>query len=115
MLRYCQCYGWTVEVRSKLWRCRRETACPCFGTRPWYCQQVHHSRSQSAAWHVWLHCVEQIAWLMEPVCFVAQGGDLARNAAFNVKPMQITKEINGVLLTCGSIADDSSKLVLDYL
>ena len=29
--------------------------------------------------------------------------------------MQITKEINGVLLKCGYVADDSSKLVLNYL
>ena len=69
----------------------------------------------SMARQVWLQCVEQIAWLMEPVCFVAQGGDIERNAASDGKPMQITKAINGVLLTCGYIADDSSKLVLDYL
>ena len=45
----------------------------------------------------------------------AQGGDLERNAASDGKPMHITKEINGVLLTCGYVADDSSKLVLHYL
>ena len=53
--------------------------------------------------------------MMEPVCFVAQGADLERNEASDGKLMQITKEINGVLLTYGYIADDSSKLVLDYL
>ena len=52
---------------------------------------------------------------MEPVCFIAQGGDIERHAASDGKLMQITKEINDVLLTCGYIADDSSKLVLDYL
>ena len=62
-----------------------------------------------------LQCVEQIACLMVPVCFVAQGGDLDRNSAADGKPMQIKKEINGVLLTCGYIAGNSSKLVLDYL
>ena len=67
------------------------------------------------AWYVWLQCVEQIAWLIEPICFVAQSGDLERNAASDGKSMQITKEINCVLLMCGYIADDSSKLVLDYL
>ena len=67
------------------------------------------------AWHAWLQCVEQIAWLMKLVCFVAQGGDLERNAASDGKPMQITKKINGVLLTCGNIADNVSKLVLDYM
>ena len=46
---------------------------------------------------------------MEPVRFAAQGGDLERNATSDGKPMQITKEINGLLLTCGYIADDSSK------
>ena len=51
---------------------------------------------------------------MKTVCFIAQGGGLERNAASDGKPMQITKEINGVLLTCGYITDDSSKLVLDY-
>ena len=40
---------------------------------------------------------------------------LERNSASDGKPMQITKEINGVLLTCGYIADDSSKFVLEYL
>ena len=40
---------------------------------------------------------------------------LERNAASDGKPMQITKEFNGVLLTCGSIADDLRKPVLDYL
>ena len=52
---------------------------------------------------------------MEPVCFIAHGGDLERNAASHWKPMQITKKIAGVLLTCGYVADDSSKLVLDHL
>ena len=46
---------------------------------------------------------------------VTQGGDVERNAASDGKPMQITKEINGVLLTCGYAVDDSSKLVLDSL
>ena len=67
------------------------------------------------AWHVWLQCVEQIAWLMKPVCFVAQGGDLEHDAASDGKLMQITKEINGVLLTCGYIADDAILHALDYL
>ena len=44
--------------------------------RSWYCQLVHLSRSHSTAWHVWLQRVEQIAWLLKLVCFVAQGGDL---------------------------------------
>ena len=66
-------------------------------------------------WHVWLQCVEQIPWLIELVCFVVQGDDLERNAASDGKPMQITKEINGLLLTCGYIADNSRKFVLDYL
>ena len=57
----------------------------------------------------------QISWLIEPVCLVTQGGDLERNAASDGKPMQITKEIDGVLLTFGYVADDSSKLVLDSL
>ena len=52
---------------------------------------------------------------MKPVCFVAQGGDLERNATSDGKPIQITKEINDVLLMCGYIADNSSKLVLEYL
>ena len=51
---------------------------------------------------------------MDPVYF-AQGGELERNAASDGKPMQITKEINGVLRTYDYIADNSSKLVLDYL
>ena len=54
--------------------------------------------------------------LVELVCITAHGGDLERNVdADNEKPMQITKEIDGVLLTCGYIADDSSKLVLNSL
>ena len=44
------------------------------------------------AWYVWLQCGVQIAWLIEPVCFVAQGGDLERNAAYDGNPMKITKE-----------------------
>ena len=74
-------------------------------------KSIHLSTSQSMAWHVWLQFVEQIACLMEPVCFVAQGGDHERNEISDEKPMQITKEINGLLLTCGYIADVSSKLV----
>ena len=70
----------------------------------------------STALHVWLQCGERIPWSIEPVCFVAQGGDLERNAASNGKPVQITKEIEGaLLLTYGYIASDSSKLVLDSL
>ena len=60
--------------------------------------------------------VEQIACLMEPgmLCgTIAQDGDLERNASSDGKPMQIMKDINGVLLMCGYIADDSSKLVLE--
>ena len=52
--------------------------------------------------------------MTEAVSFVAQGGDLERNAAADGKPIQITKEIDGVLRTCGYVADDSSKLVLDH-
>ena len=44
---------------------------------------------------------------------IAQDGDLERNASSDGKPMQIMKDINGVLLMCGYIADDSSKLVLE--
>ena len=80
----------------------------------WYATLIL-SASPSQQISVRLQCVEQIALLMEPVCFVAQGGDLERNAASDGKSMQITKDINGVLLTCGYIADDSSKLVLNYL
>ena len=47
--------------------------------------------------------------------FYQQGGDPEHNAASDGKLMQITKEIDGVLLTCGYIADDSNKLVLDFL
>ena len=47
---------------------------------------------------------------MEPVCFVAQGENLEHKAVSDEKPMQITKEINSVLLTCAYVADDSSKL-----
>ena len=50
---------------------------------------------------------------MEPVYFVAQCGDLERTAASDRKPIQITKDIDGELLTCGYVADDSSKLVLN--
>ena len=53
--------------------------------------------------------------MIEPICYAAQYGDLERTATSDGKPMQITKEINGVLLTYDYIADDSSKLVLDYL
>ena len=85
----------------------------------WYATLVLSASSSQQisvrSMHVWLQCVKQIAWLMEPVCFVAQGVDLERNAASDGKPMQITKEINGVLLTCDYIADNSSKLLLDYL
>ena len=52
----------------------------------------------------------QIAWLIELVCFVTRSGDLDSSAASDGKPMQI----DGVLLMCGYIADDSSMLVLDY-
>ena len=55
------------------------------------------------------------SWLIVPVFFIAQGGELGRNADSDGKLMQITKEISGVPLTCGYIADDSSKLVLDSL
>ena len=50
-----------------------------------------------------------IAWLIEPV----GGGNLEHNVASDGNPMQIIKEINGVLLMCGYITDDSSKLILD--
>ena len=63
-------------------------------------------------WTVWLQCVEHIALLIEPICFVAQDGDLEHNATSDGKLMQIMKEIDGVLLTFGYVADDSSKLVL---
>ena len=36
-----------------------------------------------------------------------------RNAASDGKPMQMTKEIDGVLLTCGYVVDDSCQFVLD--
>ena len=42
------------------------------------------------AWHVWLQCGMQIAWLIELVCFVAYGGDLELNAVLDGKTMQIT-------------------------
>ena len=57
----------------------------------------------------------QIAWLIELVCFVAQGGDLERNVASDGKPMKITKETVSALVTYGYVADDSSKLVPDSL
>ena len=57
----------------------------------------------------------QIAWSIEPVCSVAQGGDRERNAASDGTPMKVTKDIDVVLLTFGYVADDSSKLVLDSL
>ena len=47
--------------------------------------------------------------------FLAQGGDFERIVASDGKPMQITKEIDDVLLMCGYVADDLSKLVLDSL
>ena len=53
--------------------------------------------------------------MIEPICFVAQGSNLERNAAFDGTPMKITREIVGVLLTCGYVAEDSIKLVLDSL
>ena len=55
------------------------------------------------------------AWLIEPVCFVAQGGNPKRKAASDKKPMQVMKEIYSVLLKCGYVADGMSKLVLDSL
>ena len=68
------------------------------------------------AWHLWLQCGMQIAWLIDLVYLVAQGGDLECNAASHGKPVKITKkEINGVLLMCGYVADESNKLVLDSL
>ena len=75
----------------------------------------HLSRSQSMAWHIWLQCGMQIARLMDPVCFVALGGDLERNATSDEKLMQIMKEIDGVLLTSGYAADDLSVLVVNSL
>ena len=57
--------------------------------------------------------VLRIAWLIESVCFVAQGGDLEPNAASHRKPMQITKEIDCVLLFCGYLTDNLSKIVVD--
>ena len=53
--------------------------------------------------------------MIEPVCSIAQGADLERNAASDGKPMKIMKEIGDVLLMYGYIADDSSKPVLDSL
>ena len=54
------------------------------------------------------------AQLIDPVCFVAQGGDLERHSISDGKPVQI-KETNDVLQTCGYAADDQSMLVLDSL
>ena len=51
--------------------------------------------------------------MIDPVCFVAQGGDLERNAASDENLMHITKEIDGLLLMCDYVANDSSKLILD--
>ena len=52
---------------------------------------------------------------MEPGCFVAQGGDLERNATSDGKPMQTIKEEINDASDVGYIADDFSKLVLDYI
>ena len=57
--------------------------------------------SASSSQHIVVHGGMRIAWLIEPVCFVAQGGDLERNAVSDGKPMKITKEIYGVLVTYG--------------
>ena len=86
-----------MEVHSKLLALQKRNGVPLF----WYTTLVlSASPSQQVSVHNMAHmslCVEQIAWLMEPVCFVAQGGDLERNVASDGKPMQITKEIHGVL------------------
>ena len=63
--------------------------------------------SASPSQHVWLQCGVQIAWLTEPLCFLAQGGDLEYNVASHGKPMKITKEIGGVLLTLCNLCDFS--------
>ena len=111
MLRCCQCYGWTVEVRSKLLALQKRNGGPLFR----YATLI---LSASPSQQISVHGVARMA----PVCRedsladeAAQDGDLERNAAFDGKPIQITKEINIVLLTCGYIADNSNKLVLDYL
>ena len=49
--------------------------------------------------------------MIEPVCFVAQGGDSECNAASDEKPMEITKAIDGVLLTCGYVVACSELLI----
>ena len=106
MLRCCQCYGWTLEVRSKLLALQKRNGVPLF----WYSTLV---LSASPSQQISVHAMAR----MVPVCradslvdgagmLVAQGGDLERNAASDGKPMPITNEINVMLLTCGYIADD---------
>ena len=108
MLRCCQCYGWTVEVRSKLLALPKRNGVPLFR----YATLV---LSASPSQQISVHGMACVA----PVCradtlvdgagvLLAQGGDLERNAASDGKPMQITKEINDVLLTVEYIADNSS-------
>ena len=55
-----------------------------------------------------------MAWLIEPICLVAQSGYFERNAASDRKLMQITKEIDGVPMTCGYVADDSSNCCFEF-
>ena len=57
--------------------------------------------SASPSQHIIVHGGMRKAWLIEPVCFVAQDGDCERNAVSDGKPMKITKEIYGVLMTYG--------------
>ena len=56
----------------------------------------------------------QVVWLIEPVCFVVQGGDFECNEFSDGKTMnmmKIVKEINGVPLTYGYVADDQSFVI----
>ena len=73
------------------------------------------SISKSMAWHIWLQCGVQMAWLIEPVYCVAQGSDFECNVTYDEKPMKIRQKIDSVLLTYSYVAHDSSKLVLDLL
>ena len=78
----------------------------------WYATSIlSASPSHQISVHVWLQCGVHTAWPIEPV----QGGDLEPNAASDGMPVHIRNEIDGVLRTCGYVADDSSNLVLDSL
>ena len=115
MLRCCQCYGWTVEVHSKLLALQKRNSVLLF----WYASLV---LSASPSRQISVRVMARIAPVCRADSLVDEAGMICSttwrpesNTASDGKPMQIKKEINGVLLTCGYIVDDSSKLDLHYL